>query len=71
MRIRKETAGNEQAKRIEKYENIMREAQMMLDGSLDYDPEALRDMADELEAYYKTDLVPWVGAFLFLPFMLC
>lgn len=54
MRIRKETAGNEQAKRIEKYENIMREAQMMLDGSLDYDPEVLRDMADELEAYYKS-----------------
>ena len=41
-----------QIRRIEKYENIMREAEMMLDGRTEYKEDAMQDMIDELTAYY-------------------
>ena len=40
--------------RIEKYENIMHKAEMMLEGSMDYDAEVLGEMVSELAAYYES-----------------
>ncbi len=44
-----------QTRRIERYENIMQEAEMMLEGCTDYNSEVLQDMISKLEAYYKSD----------------
>ncbi len=43
-----------QVGRIEKYENIMHEIEMMPESGLDHKSEAYKDMINELEAYYRS-----------------
>ncbi len=46
---------NEQIRRIEKYEKIMREAGRIIEGFSKGEEEILRDLTNELESYYGSD----------------